>query len=201
MKPVLFTLTLTTLFAISPTAIAALNAASAPNAITVAPELKSADQLFVLLDNRAAMMRAVAIVKWRNGGAIEDLRREEQVVQNSKTSAQREGLSDVTATSRAQIRLAKLIQIRWHERWARAGLAGNEYSIPLKTLRARLDIVDAQILSSLRQALPTLRDQSSRARLKTVFLRRFRVGDLRDAERLSLFDALLLVRQTPRDDK
>ena len=93
----------------------------------------------------------------------------------------------MTATTRAQIRLAKLIQTRWHKRWAREGLVGDEYSIPLSTLRARLDVLDAQIWSNLRKALPALRDAKMHQRLQTVFLRRFRVGDLRDEERLSHF--------------
>ena len=106
----------------------------------------------------------------------------------------------MTATTRAQIRLAKLIQTRWHKRWAREGLVGDEYSIPLSTLRARLDVLDAQIWSNLRKALPALRDAKMHQRLRTVFLRRFRVGDLRDEERLSLFNALLLVRRMSRNN-
>ena len=145
-------------------------------------------------------MRAVAVAKWRNRGAIEDLKREAQIVERVKSAAQREGLTDVTATTRAQIRLAKLIQTRWHKRWAREGLAGNEYSIPLSTLRARLDVLDAQIWSNLRKALPALRDAKMHQRLRTVFLRRFRVGDLRDEERLSLYTALLLVRRMSRNN-
>lgn len=144
-------------------------------------------------------MRAVAIAMWRSGQPIEDLKREAQVVERTKSAASREGLNNVTATTRAQIQLAKLIQTRWHRRWAREGLA-DEYSISLNVLRARLDMLDAQILSSFKESLPTLRENALHSRLKTVFLRRFRVGDLRDEERLLLFNALLQVRQTLRDN-
>jgi chorismate mutase-like protein len=140
------------------------------------------------------MMRNVALVKWRNGQPIEDLRREVQVVEKAKNVAAREGLINVTATSRAQIRIAKLIQTRWHERWAREGLDGSEVLISLNALRERLDALDGEILSALNKALPSLRDVTLQRRLETIFLRRFTTGDLRNEERLSLFRALLQVR-------
>ena len=68
------------------TTVAATTVATTP-VTTIAPELQDADALFVLLNNRASLMRAVAVAKWRNGGAIEDLKREEQVVERVKSAA------------------------------------------------------------------------------------------------------------------
>jgi len=81
---------------------------------------ETGSELFDLIGARLELMDDVAAYKWQHGLAIEDLEREDRVVDEVVVSALRHGL-DVTGSQAlfaAQVDAAKAIQRHWFEIWS-----------------------------------------------------------------------------------
>lgn len=88
-------------------------------ALCLAPPTKADDQLFDLIRQRLDLMDAVAAYKWQQQRPIEDLRREQVVLEQILKTARQTGLD--TGLSRhffeIQIDAAKEIQAHWFHKW------------------------------------------------------------------------------------
>lgn len=80
------------------------------------------ETLFALINERLSYMEQVALFKFHNKVAVEDLEREQQVVEDSRRSAAQLGLDpEVIATFfEAQIAVAKAVQYRYLADWLSA---------------------------------------------------------------------------------
>ncbi|MES2018724.1 MAG: gamma subclass chorismate mutase AroQ [Pseudomonadota bacterium] len=128
----------------------------------------SLEPLRQLIDARLALMPDVARHKWNTHGAIDDLVREQQVVDALKARAQALGVPRPWAERffRAQIDGAKQIQRARFAQWEQAG-AGQFADVPdlVTVIRPRLDGLTADLLRALGEAWPALADPCQRARI------------------------------------
>ncbi len=135
-------------------------------------------------------MKDVAAYKWLNGRPIEDLAREEAVLESAATAALRVGVTQQSSRHffSVQIRAAKEIQAYWFTVW-RAG-AEPHHAPDLDTeLRPRLIDLGSAITDQLAGPVPA-QDANRFKRVVTV-------AGLSDTTRDALFEALLAVRLYP----
>ncbi|TNF90011.1 MAG: gamma subclass chorismate mutase AroQ, partial [Gammaproteobacteria bacterium] len=78
-----------------------------------------ADELYALVGERLSLMRHVAAFKWLNDRPVEDLAREQVVIEAALSEALNRGLEPTGAEVffQVQIEAAKDIQRYWFERW------------------------------------------------------------------------------------
>ncbi|WP_416186541.1 gamma subclass chorismate mutase AroQ [Herbaspirillum sp. RTI4] len=134
---------------------------AAPANISLAP-------LERLMNARLALMTDVARDKWNTRGAIEDVPREQIIIDGLKMQAQALGVPAAWAEHffRAQIETAKLIQRDLFAHWEKTG-AGRFADAPdlAKVIRPRLDALTPQLLNALAAAWPALADPTQGARI------------------------------------
>jgi len=108
--------------------------------------------LFVAIGERLGYMQGVALYKWHNDKAIEDKRREVEVLDNVVALATDAGLEPNSAKVffRTQISAAKEIQAGWHHAWknkqATPAVKGQDLT---KEIRPALNRLGAEIISLL----------------------------------------------------
>ncbi|MES3025611.1 MAG: gamma subclass chorismate mutase AroQ [Pseudomonadota bacterium] len=124
-----------------------------------------------LIDERMALMPDVARHKWNTRGPIDDLPREQRLIEALKAQAQLLGIPGAWAERffRAQIVGAKQIQRAHFARWEQAG-AGTFDEVPdlVTVIRPRLDALTPQLLRELAVAWPALADPAQRTRIEAV---------------------------------
>lgn len=133
-----------------------------------APAAISLEPLRRLMDERLALMPDVARHKWNNKSAIEDLPREQKIIDGLKAEALALGVPAAWAEQffRAQIEAAKLIQREQFAQWEKSG-AGRFADVPDldKVIRPRLDALTPKLLRELAAAWPALADPAQRGRI------------------------------------
>ncbi|MCX7165182.1 MAG: gamma subclass chorismate mutase AroQ [Rhodocyclales bacterium] len=121
-----------------------------------------------LMDERLALMPDVARYKWNTKSAIEDLPREQKIIDGLKAEALALGVPAAWAERffRAQIEAAKVIQREHFARWELAG-AGRFADAPdlATVIRPHLDALTPQLLRELAVAWPALADPAQRSRI------------------------------------
>lgn len=136
-----------------------------------APGAISFEPLRRLMDERLALMPDVARHKWNTKSAIEDLPREQKIIDGLKADALALGVPEAWAERffRAQIEAAKVIQREQFTRWEQAG-AGRFADAPdlATVIRPRLDALTPQLLRELAAAWPALADPAQRGRIATA---------------------------------
>lgn len=139
----------------------------------------SLEPLRRLMDERLSLMPEVARYKWNTRSAIEDLPREQKIIDGLKAEAQASGVPAVWAERffRAQIEAAKLIQREQFARWQQDG-AGRFADAPdLSTvIRPRLDALTPQLMRELAAAWPALADPAQRSRIAASMQSMLTVG-------------------------
>ncbi|WP_281557706.1 gamma subclass chorismate mutase AroQ [Thalassomonas sp. RHCl1] len=111
--------------------------------------------LYQLLNTRLGHMQAVALYKWQHKRAIEDLEREQVVIEKSVAKAMEQGLTseEITPFFQIQITLAKKIQAYYHKRWTEHGVPTRlllpENAPSLEKIRAELITLGADIITRL----------------------------------------------------
>ena len=108
-------------------------------------------QLLLLIDERLALMPDVARYKWNTGGAIEDLPREQALLQSVREQAVRRGLDAdaVTQFFAAQIEASKVVQRELFAAWQAAGQGKFVGVVDLATqIRPRLDQLSPSLLDA-----------------------------------------------------
>ena len=128
----------------------------------------SLEPLRRLIDARLALMPDVASHKWNTKGAIDDLPREQKVIDTLSAQAQLLGIPTKWAEHffRAQIDGAKQVQRAHFARWTQSG-AGTFPNVPdlVTVIRPRLDALTPQLLRELAAAWPALSDPAQRERI------------------------------------
>ena len=128
----------------------------------------SLEPLRRLMDQRLALMPDVARYKWNTKSAIEDLPREQIIINGLKDEARALGVPAAWAEKffRAQIEAAKIIQRQHFEQWHRLGAGTFPDALNLATvIRPRLDALTPQLLRELALAWPALADPKQRGRI------------------------------------
>lgn len=109
---------------------------------------------------RIAVAHEVAFAKWDTHTPVEDIERENQVIEAVVSQAKQQGLDEkfVTSFFRAQIEANKVVQYGLLADWYRAGKAPQHSTINLKeTIRPQLDTLQTTLLDQLR-ATSTIRE-------------------------------------------
>jgi chorismate mutase len=125
---------------------------AAPLSMGSVPDAKMFRPLIELTVTRLSIAKQVALVKWDSRSAIEDLPREEEVLETARMEARAAGLSDQEATHffSDQIEANKLVQYGLHAQWRRIGGAPDEPRADLASdIRPRLDGLQKEFLQVL----------------------------------------------------
>lgn len=126
------------------------------------------DNLLTVIGERLAIADPVALSKWDSGKPVEDLPREQQVIDGAGARAAEFKLerNDVQQLFRAQIEANKLVQHALLEQWHAAGKAP---ALPRRSLgddiRPQLDILQTHLLQGYSAFLPLRYDPRCQARL------------------------------------
>lgn len=124
------------------------------------PEAASPLQVLTrLMDARLALMPAVARHKWVRGGAIEDPKREAEVVAAFSRQARAAGVPELWAAHfmRAQIEAAKAYQRALFSRWQQGRVQALEPGPDLaREVRPQLDQLGRDMVRALAAAWPEL---------------------------------------------
>ncbi|MBI3524772.1 MAG: gamma subclass chorismate mutase AroQ [Betaproteobacteria bacterium] len=133
-----------------------------------APEAINLEPLRRLMDERLALMSDVARYKWNTQSPIEDLPREQKIIDGLKAEALALGVPAAWAEKffRAQIEAAKIIQREHFARWQQAHAGPFADAPDLATvIRPRLDALTPQLLRALAAAWPALASPAQHARI------------------------------------
>lgn len=137
-------------------------AAAAANSVKASFEDdRAVHALAQAVDERLGLMRDVAAAKHASGAPVQDVAREQAVLDHAAQRARALGL-DAEATRRffdAQIRLARAVQERWLAQWRAAGRCDVcADALSLQALRDRIDAVNEQQLAALYLLAPLRTD-------------------------------------------
>lgn len=168
---------------------------SAANAAT-SSSLQSADKLYSIIERRVDLMKWVALDKWTNHKPIEDLPREKIVMEKTGKQAADAGILYIDDLTRAQIQIAKNEQQRWMDKWKKTPPVINGYTPTLNDLRKQLDDLGNELIPSLQENLPLLRDDKLHPRLHAML--NDKLKKLPIDERNMLWKALLKLRRAPQ---
>ena len=159
------------------------------------------DRLAALVDERRALMPAVAATKWLQGRPIADPPREAAVIAAAADRAAALGLAPgpVADLFALQIRLARDTQSALHEHWRRDGFDAPAMPASLGgELRPRLDRLTLDLLDALYLAAPFLADVEP-AQLEERVRAHLPPDRWSDGERRELTAAMAAIRvTTPR---
>lgn len=154
-------------------------------------------QLFKLIDDRLALMEAVAAYKWSKGVAIEDEKRERLVLDNTLALATRAGIDAESSHHffQVQIEAAKEIQFYWLNQWGKNNKnpnRPNQVKSLRNELRPKLNQIGQDILGRMSE---TGRLEHSSA-LRKQFYRAVRTEGVSKDTKEKLYRTLLEVHQT-----
>lgn len=138
----------------------AFAAGSAGQAATTAEQFQP---LVAASARRIELATQVALAKWDRHAAVEDERREEQVIDSATQQGAVRGLDKgfVASFFRAQIEANKLVQYALLADWGRVGRAPQHPRLDLaQTVRPELDQIQSQLIDQL-SATRELRDGQS----------------------------------------
>jgi chorismate mutase len=144
------------------------------------PNAAAITQLLNLIQQRLEIARSVAQAKWNSKSPIEDLNREEVILQNISQQASQFNLTPSQAKHffTGQIQASKTIQANLHELWTSQHHPPFLNPPNLRTdIRPLLDKLTPQLLKTLGIALPTLQSKDARRLLMKKALE-IRINDL-----------------------
>lgn len=127
------------------------------------------DNLLGLIDQRLALADDVARSKWNSGAPVEDLAREQEIVDAIGIDARKYGLDSGLAKTffQAQIDASKIVQNARLAEWRAAQLPKFANAPDLqRDIRPQLDRLTPALLEALAHALPALRTRDARKRLE-----------------------------------
>lgn len=141
------------------------------------------EPLRLAIDQRLLLAQAVARAKWNVQAPIEDLQREEQVIQAAVKQGAQFDLSSawIRQVFRAQIEASKTVQRELFAKWT-AQQAGKFEDAPdlAKTIRPELDRLTSQLLQSLANNQALLKDPARKTEV-TRAMRTFDAAQLSQA--------------------
>jgi len=133
-------------------------------------ETAAVDQLLGLISQRLDVAPAVARVKWNTKAPIEDLTREQEVIDGAARRAGGYGLDPSVAGRffRGQIEASKTVQNRLHAEWTASKQPPFTDVADLdRDIRPVLDRLTPQLLRALGDAMPAIQKQGGRHLLDT----------------------------------
>ena len=151
------------------------------------------EEFFLLIDERLSHMEDVALHKVENKIAIEDLEREQFVIESAVKSAAELGLFGPSVESffETQISVAKAIQYRYHADWQ--STPPQSPAPDLEVIRLKLSDLGDSILSKLatliRNNTPVIEQHSE------LFYDTISTKNVSKRDKARLFDALLLIQK------
>jgi chorismate mutase len=123
------------------------------------PNTEPVDRLLVLMQERLRLADDVAKMKWNTGAPIEDLARENAVVEQAAIDAPRYGVSPDFARNffRAQIEASKIVQRARFTEWQANNQPKFARVADLQAdIRPALDALTPKLLDALARALPVI---------------------------------------------
>lgn len=155
--------------------------------------LANPQNLFQLIGERLSHMEDVALYKKTNNLAIEDLAREQLVIENAVAAAQAAGLNgdSVSGFFRNQIEVAKAIQYRSLANWISQPTARTAPDL-ISDIRPILTILGDRIVVELTEYLNEEHFIAEAER--ELFHRSINVANVSDSDKDLLFDSLKLIR-------
>lgn len=168
--------------------IALLAGCAAPSRLAE-QDAAALDRLVGLLDARLAIGEEVARTKWNSGAPIEDLPREQQVIDSVASRAAEYGLREAWLREffRAQIEANKAVQSSLHTAWRRNSQPKFVSVADLgHDIRPRLDTLTGDLLAALRAAEPVLGKPGTAGAIRAAAARREMASKHPDAARIAL---------------
>ncbi len=125
-------------------------------------ESAAVDRVLDLMNQRLALMPAVARAKWNARRAIADPDREKQLLDAVAGRAEEKGMDVefMRAFIAAQVEAAKRVQQAHFDRWEKAGQARFPRTAALADLRKEIDAVTGELLDAVEQVRPLLARQA-----------------------------------------
>jgi chorismate mutase len=148
--------------------LAVLAASCATTSFTAA-DTAAVDRLLGLIKERLDVAPDVARTKWNTKAPVEDLPREQQIIDSVGRRAPEYGLDPRLATSfsRAQIEASKIVQNALHAEWtAKQQPPFSTVADLRKDIRPVLDRLTPEMMRALADALPVLQRSGGRALLE-----------------------------------
>ncbi|XP_037040317.1 secreted chorismate mutase-like [Bradysia coprophila] len=146
------------------------------------------------VNQRLAYMKDVAGYKAQNHLQIEDVVQESKVINSSLTEAKDLGLDPESVISFivAQINAAKAIQYRYRADWL-SYTEEDWQPQPLDMVREKIGQLSSEIL---RELAAQANDRPVEAHERNAFVLRLEQDNLKCADKMRLFDAILVVRSS-----
>ena len=145
-----------------------------------APETQKLDRLLELIGQRLGYMDDVARNKWNSGAPIEDIPREQEIIQSLGKQAAGYGLDAAIARDffRAQIEASKIIQRARFAEWKAQNQAPFRNPPDLRDkIRPALDALTPELMRALVDALPALKSSNTAPLVKERAAAMIRTND------------------------
>lgn len=139
-----------------------------PSAVIASADTAAIDRLLGLVFRRIAISHEVARAKWNSKAPIEDLVREQQVIDDVSRRAREYGMAPNVAAAffRAQIEASKLVQRQDHAQWTAQNRPPFDPAPDLGAIRPELDRLTPEMLRALADVQPLLVQPAGQAKLK-----------------------------------
>lgn len=136
------------------------------------------ERLLRLMRDRLSLMHDVARSKWNAKRAVGDPERERTLLHEMEEKGKEHGLATpfTRAFFAAQIAAARRVQEAFIARWRTEGQGRFDDAPDLSALRQRIDSLNRELVSSLAEARPHLREPGMREQLK-VWARQVLTGE------------------------
>lgn len=121
---------------------------------------KKVDQVLFLMQKRLCIMHEVARSKWKNGIAIEDKAREEEILTAIGQQTKKYGIDSEWAQKffKAQFEAAKAIQSNDFSQWTEKGINKFDSVVDIKTdVHAYIDRILEDLLQALSKIYPEIK--------------------------------------------
>jgi chorismate mutase-like protein len=154
-----------------------------------------------LVDQRLSYMKDVAAYKWVNDLAIEDLEREQVVLENSMQGAREFDLDPASTRQffEQQIHLAKVIQQYWFDRWEQEGFQPCDFADLSTKIRPALLRLGHDILLAVGELAPWQYPEGRLDKAAPVFINELSVKEISKQEKEKLYHAALEIKSTDAD--
>ena len=151
------------------------------------------EEFFLLIDERLSHMEDVALHKVENKIAIEDLEREQFVIESAVKSAAELGLFGLSVESffETQISVAKAIQYRYHADWQ--STPPQSTAPDLEVIRPKLSDLGESIVRKL--AILVENNNPVIEQHRELFYDTISTKNVSKRDKARLFDALLLIQK------
>ena len=150
--------------------------------------------IFALINQRLTYMEDVALFKARNHRAVEDLTREQQVLEKALVDAQQAGLQpdSIADFFQAQMDAAKAIQYRYMAQWLSASPENKKYRDLASEVRPRLLELGDQIVIQISEYLKD--GGTFDNKMQNDFVRTVNTTHLSENDKKKMFESLQLIR-------